>query len=238
MARAMLDPHRPVPGFVTRQTATRFAVYRNNHVSGLVDVLAETFPVVQALVGEEFFRAMAAAFVQVSPPASPVLAEYGSGFAAFIAFFPPAAPVAPLADMARLEWAMAECLNAADASSRVIGDLQSVPPDELPDLRFVLHPSARLVTSGYPIVSIWRAHQPDGGPVPEDAAREGALVVRPDLTVEIHRLSGAGLGMIEGMIAGRSFGEISGSMGPDDLAHLPVLLRTIMETGVVASFCN
>ena len=76
-AQALLDPEADCPPGLTTwnssDPATRFAVYRNNVVCSLVDGLAAAFPVVQALVGEDFFRAMAAVFVRRAPPRSPVL---------------------------------------------------------------------------------------------------------------------------------------------------------------------
>ena len=49
----------------------RFGVYRNNVYASLIDVLAGRFPVVARLVGEEFFRAMARAYVEQSRRARP-----------------------------------------------------------------------------------------------------------------------------------------------------------------------
>jgi len=94
----------------------RFAVYRNNVIVGLVDALADTYPVVQAMVGDDFFRAMAREFVRSQPPTSPVLAGYGAGFAAFIEGFAPAAGLPCLADLARLEWLRVEVYHAADVA--------------------------------------------------------------------------------------------------------------------------
>ena len=91
---ALRDPTQAAPrGLHTwngSDPAARFAVYRNNVVSSLIDALAETFPVVQALVGVEFFRAMASLFVRQSPPRSRVLASYGAALPSFIASFAPA----------------------------------------------------------------------------------------------------------------------------------------------------
>jgi len=54
-------------------------------------------------VGEEFFGAMAAAFVLECPPRSPVLASYGDELPEFIAGFASARDLAYLPDVARLE---------------------------------------------------------------------------------------------------------------------------------------
>ncbi|MEO8121927.1 MAG: DNA-binding domain-containing protein, partial [Rhodoferax sp.] len=65
-ANALLNAELPCPsGLKTwngSDPGTRFAVYRNNVMVSLIDALADTYPVVQELVGEEFFRAMARVF--------------------------------------------------------------------------------------------------------------------------------------------------------------------------------
>src|SRR3990167_7733275 len=94
-ANALLDPELPSPGGLSTwngsDPATRFAVYRNNVTVSLIDALADTFPVVQALVGEEFFRAMARVSVRATPPRSRLMAFYGHDFADFVSAFPPVA---------------------------------------------------------------------------------------------------------------------------------------------------
>ena len=79
--QALGSPEGPLPtGLHTwngSDPGRRFAVYRNNVLASLIDALADSFPVVQALVGEPFFRAMAQIYVRECPPESPILAEYG-----------------------------------------------------------------------------------------------------------------------------------------------------------------
>nr|BFE90967.1 hypothetical protein GCM10020185_15030 [Pseudomonas brassicacearum subsp. brassicacearum] len=58
-AAALLDPRKACPpGLVSANGAdpqSRFAVYRNNVLSSLINALADNYPVVTQLVGEEFF---------------------------------------------------------------------------------------------------------------------------------------------------------------------------------------
>ena len=119
-AGALLDPKQPIPHDVTAHNAVvptrRFAVYRNNVVTGLVKALKSRFPVIEKIVDEEFFAAMARAFVVERPQRTPLLATYGDEFAAFIAAFEPARELAYLADVARLEAARTRAYHAADAT--------------------------------------------------------------------------------------------------------------------------
>ena len=105
-AKALLDSKQPIPVGIGAPGAViptrRLAVHRNNMIAGLVNVLKGRFPVVEKIVGEEFFGAMAGAFVRECPPRSPVLASYGDELPEFIAAFAPARDLAYLADVARL----------------------------------------------------------------------------------------------------------------------------------------
>lgn len=164
-ATPLLSPEQPCPTGLkiwnNSDPAVRYAVYRNNVVTSLVDALADTYPVVQQLVGEEFFRAMAKAFALSHPPLSTVMAGYGQGFADFVATFAPAASVPYLADVARLEVARVRAFHAADVSPVANKTMERVltDPNKLLRLCLCLHPSLQVITSSYAIVSLWAAHQ-------------------------------------------------------------------------------
>ena len=70
--------------------ADRLRIYRNTFIGTLISALRLTFPVVERLVGQEFFEGSAAAFVERHPPRSAYLNEYGAAFGDFLAEFPPA----------------------------------------------------------------------------------------------------------------------------------------------------
>ncbi|NQD95269.1 DUF2063 domain-containing protein, partial [Pseudomonas sp. CrR25] len=144
-AAALLDPQHPCPPDLTcwngSAVEARFAVYRNNVFSSLVGALADSFPVVQQLVGEAFFGAMARVYVHRSPPRSPLLLHYGDDFPTFIEGFEPAGSLPYLADVARLERLRSRAYHAADSPSLDADAIARVlaAPDQLPGIRFQLH---------------------------------------------------------------------------------------------------
>lgn len=236
-AAALLKPESVCPSGLRTwngsNPAARFAIYRNNVVSSLIDALAETFSVSLELVGDEFFRAMARAFVLASPPRSCVLATYGEAFPEFVENFEPAQTVPYLADVARLEMARIRALHAADATSLTAEAAAHAmaTPDLVFLMRVICHPSLSVVRSPYAVVSLWAAHQGLGDIgrvdpyVPEDA-----LVVRCALEVQIARLPGGGATFIQGLAAGLPLGEAATrahAEAPDfDLsASLVILMR-------------
>lgn len=184
---ALLDADRALPpGLKAADTTERFSVYRNNVVSGLSRALASGFPAVRSIVGEEFFMAMAAVFVRVAPPASPVLLDYGATLPDFIASFTPAADLPYLADVARLELAYTRAFHAADAEPLQADLLSCISPDRLGALRLVLHPSLQILHGTHPAATIW-AMNTDRLPLAEitDWSAEDILVLRPAFTVDV-----------------------------------------------------
>jgi hypothetical protein len=209
-AAALLDAGKPVPAGVTSHTAKvpakRFAVYRNNVVAGLVSALKRRFSAVERIVGEEFFAAMARVFVTAHPPRSAMLMVYGDGFPDFIAKFAPAVKLPYLADVARLESARTRAYHAADAAPIEPSLLPSLDPNALEGLRVIPHPSAVIVRSPFPVVTIWGMN---AGEMPlrpiedEDWRAQDALVVRPRLEVEVRTLPPGGAAFLASLFAGK-----------------------------------
>ncbi len=192
-AQALCDPNAALPMSLCARTGSsiddRFAVYRNNvHVS-LVEALAERFPIVRALVGEDFFRAMARAYVQEHKPGSEMLHEYGEGLPEFVATFPPAQQLPYLADVARMEAAWSGSWAAQDAAALQMEALSGIRAEDLAEARVRLHPATRLIQSAWPVGSIWQAHQyatPDLASVQWRA--ECVLITRPEASIHLQQL--------------------------------------------------
>lgn len=229
-ARALLDPDRPLPaGLRGPDVALRFAIHRNNVTVSLTDALAATFPVVLALVGEAFFRALARCYLRAGPPRSPVLAHYGGTFPAFIDAFAPARALPYLADVARLEWAQMEALHAADAAALPAPAWTALRQD-LPGLRLRPHPAARWLDSPHPVFSLWAAHQGQGAleDVPLDRA-EAVLVVRPALEVLTVACDRGTVRLLAGLAAGDVLADACAAAAQagafDPVVSLALLLR-------------
>jgi hypothetical protein len=182
-------------------------------------------------IGDEFFRAMARAYVADHPPRSPILLDYGAGFPDFIAAFEAAAPLPYLADVARIERAWMEAYHAAEAEPLSASSLARVPVERVSDLRLELHPTVRIVRSRYPALTIWRMNIADGEPSPVDfnAGSEDALVLRPAVEVEVHAMPCGGAEFVTALAAGGSLGEAMRSAlvaapGFDLATHLAALI--------------
>ena len=239
-ARALLDPERPLPpGLVGpdgEPSERRFAVYRNNVVSGLIDTLQAAFPAVCRIVGPEFFRAMARVYVAREPPDSPILLGYGAGFPDFIGTFEPAATLPYLSDVARIEHAWADVYHAADVSPLDLSVLAQIAPDALSGLELRLGPWVRLIRSAFPALTIWRMNVGDGVPAPVDleAGGENVLVARPGTEVELRLLSPANSEFFQSLIDGHPvIDAASAALAVDCHFDLSLNLVELLQSGIV-----
>ncbi|MDD5028733.1 MAG: DNA-binding domain-containing protein [Rhodoferax sp.] len=213
--------------------ALRYAVYRNNVTVSLIDALADTFPVVQQLVGEDFFRAMARLFAQAHPPQSRIMAFFGQGFADFIAGFAPAASVPYLADIARLEMAYVQTYHAADAHALDGAQLQAwlADPMELEHHTLALHPSVQLICSPYAIVSIWAAHQTDADPqVPDADVPQNAWMFRSGQSVHVQTIADGIADFLAALLRGVTLLDAADDATANDSAfNLPGALALLLR---------
>ena len=221
-ASALLDADRPVPGAVTSHTARtpqkRFAVYRNNVVTGLIAALRAQFPAGESIVGGEFFAAMARAYIETQPPRSPILVTYGYGFPDFITGFAPAADVDYLADVARLEAARTCAYHAADAVPLKLARWQEIDPQALAGIRVTLHPSVEILRSPHPVVTIWAMNAGEAELASiEDWAGEDAVIARPQFDVTVRKLPAGGAAFLAALAEGTTFGDAAQAAVADHL---------------------
>ena len=237
-AAALVDPAAAPPaqtrGREGLPDGRRFAVYRNNVAASLIASLAARYPVTRRLVGDDFFRAMAGAFVAANKPKTPVLIDYGGSFPAFVEDFAPARDLAYLPDVARLENAWVEAFHAADAAPLALADLAGLDADALAATRFAFHPAARLLASNDPVASIWAAHQhgKEVGPI-EPWLPEQVLITRPAGEVHLRVLPPGGHAFADALRIGASVAEAHAAIdveGFDAGAHLVGLI----EAGALA----
>jgi hypothetical protein len=230
-AAALLDPEQPCPDGIFSANgadpASRFAVYRNNVQGSLINALADSYPVVVQLVGEEFFRAMAGIHVQNTPPRSPLMNGYGHDFPAFIEGFAPADSVPYLADVARLERLRVRAYHAADAQPVGQEQIAAALADQqaLSELTVELHPSLHLLNSAFAVVAIWAAHQQEATLAGIDLNQgQHALVLRNGLDVEVFAIDEGASVFIQNLQDGRSLMQALEAAPAFDLSQTLALL--------------
>lgn len=239
---AVFDPSAPLPFAVRGRRRQRaqsgFAVYRNNTIAGLINVIVQRFPVVHRLAGADSFRAVAHRYVVTEPPRSPILLHYGETFPRFVRGLGSEATLEYLADIAELEWARGRAYHAADADPLTRDAFAALAPEQLDSVRMLLHPSTALVKSRFPIVTVWESNLGEGdGAMISRWCPEFALVARPFLDVEVWRLSAGGHAFI-GALAGLMplSAAVAAAMAVDPDFDLSANFAMLIETNIVVGF--
>ncbi len=210
----------------------RFAVYRNNVAVSLTAALASRFPVIRRLVGEAFFAPLARLYAEMDRPKSPVLAEWGEGFADFLGAFPPLARYPYLPDVARIECARGRAFHAADAAPVDPAVLVAADTNRV---TFVLHPSVHLLHLASPAVSIWARNQPGGSPIPLPARAETALILRDaSFAVQVRALGAGDAALIGAILAGSTLCDAALTAQEAEAGHDPApMLVALMRAGAI-----
>lgn len=189
---------------------TAIEVYRNNYRGNLHDTLAGAYPVIEQLVGKDFFRLLARQYIAQHPSRSGNLHHYGAEMADFVAAFEPAQGLPYLPDVAALEWVCHRAWFADDAAVLDIIKLAQISPEQYSDLILHIHPAFHLVCSRYPIAAIWHAHQPGANRdfyIDLDSGSCKALVSRQDDVVRVSELAEADAAWLQAILSGIPLGE-------------------------------
>jgi hypothetical protein len=186
------------------------AVYRGNAVANAGKALSLNYPVIERIVGAEFFGGLCRAFWEMSPSQSGDLNEYGGDFAEFLASFPHVASMPYLPDVARVEWLVSCCTRAADHSAVSIAALAEIAPESVGDLRFGLQPALVLLSSRWPVASIWQQHQSHYvGEINIDMNNAECIVVhRVGLRVDVASVSAGEGALWRAALDGKPLGEM------------------------------
>jgi len=186
----------------------RYALYRGNLSATWSKTLGAAYPVIQQLVGEEFFGGLAQAYGRAHPSDNADLNRFGAHFAAFLRTFPHVADYPYLPDMATLEWTLHRAHYAPSADGVTAQQMAALTPDQIETARLTLHPACTLLASEWATIPLWQAHQAGSGvPFPAElAAPDFGLVTRPRWKAQVLPLTAASHAALSVLAAGGAFG--------------------------------
>jgi hypothetical protein len=211
------------PAGLTDATRSRVGVYRNNVRLNRIGALADAFTHVVTLVGSEYFRSLARAYVTATPAASANLHDDGAGLPAFIRGFAPAAGLPYLGDVAEVDWLMQCAYYADDSAPLPRATLEALGPERFAAASLRLAASVGVACSdAWPIADIIAMNE--GGPTASLAAGgQAVLVWREGYAARWQAIGADEARVVSALIDGRSV-EAALSLAADDagslLAHL------------------
>lgn len=211
-----------------------FAIYRNTVIKGCIDALQANYPAVTRLVGEEWLRAAAVIYARNALPAQPMLLEYGADFADFLAQFEPAAELPYLPGVARLDRFWTEAHAAASDKALAPAAITPLVSGNFFRARLQPHAATRWAWfSDAPIYTIWSRNRREtafDGDI--DWLPEGALLTRPQDSVQWRALDRAGCVFLDACAAGGTVADAAqAALEAQADADLGRLLAHLLEAG-------
>jgi len=211
------------------------AVYRNNGNITFREALEQTFPVVRRRVGDDYFRQLSALYRERFPSRSGDLHWVGRDFAGFLGDYLAGGEYQWLADLARIEWARAESSVTPELSALGVDALAGYSSDALEHMVFGLQPSLRLVTSAYPVYTVWLTNQSDNAPPVDQStgAERGMIRARHD-SIEVRKLDLPAFSFVSALTSSAILGDAMTTASLDARA-LTGLLGFLFSEGLVCS---
>lgn len=218
-------------------TTRRLDVYAKGYAARLTVLLRADFPVLSAHMGEAAFAALAAAYARERPATHPAARYAGSGLADFLVTTGDA--LAPLlADIARIETALADAHDAADEPLMSEAALDIVLDGLFAgeaSMRLKPDTSARRLDLQSNARAVWTAHR-TGEPAPTlkaEAEHDSVLIWRFGDEPYLKPLAAEEARLWDAMVAGESFDGLLAHVGDGD-GSTKDRLAAVLENWVAA----
>jgi hypothetical protein len=184
----------------------RLGIYYDAYRLRIIEALANAYPNLKALLGDDLFDKTARLYINKYPSTYRNMRWVGDQMQAHLQKTLPKHPLA--AEMAVFEWGLSLAFDAEDAPILSLQDLATIPPENWADLRFQFHPSMQLFRFKWNVLRVWQALN-IGKKAPKTAQiNEPCLVWRKDFNSHYRSLDLAEYVAIQFVIAGASFGEL------------------------------
>jgi hypothetical protein len=220
--------------------AERLAIYRNAYQIRLIDALHETYPVLHGLLGDEAWRELGEAYVAARPSVFRSIRWYGGDLADFVAHCAPYDGEPILAEIALLEWTLAEVFDARDAVPLGRAAFAAVAPEAWSLLTLEFHPSLRRLALQWNTAAVWKAMNGDETPPPPEPAPAPTpwLLWRQNMQNYFRSMGSIEAAALDSALRGRNFGGICEDLNallPE--AEIPAaaagLLGTWADSGII-----
>jgi hypothetical protein len=220
--------------------AERLGIYSNAYRVRLIDALADTYPVLYAVLGDEDFAALGDEFLAAHPSVHRSIRWYGAELADFLERRPPYADQPILAELAALEWTLAEVFDAADAEPQPRAAFSAIDPADWSGLQFAFHPSLRRLLLRWNTAAVWQAMSREEAPPDPSCADQSVpwLLWRQNLQNYFRSMTADEAAALDSALRGENFGQICETLSewlPDEEIPLRAagLLGTWADSGII-----
>ncbi len=202
--------------------AEQVEIYRRQYWLRHVGSLAEDYPGLEYLIGEDAFDAFCRAYLAAHPPSSPSLRDLGHAIVGFAERYPhfPEGTRAAAIEMVRYEHAFVDLFDGEDAPPLDPQKLASLPPEAWEKARIALHPLLVRLRVEHPVHKLRLAARSGEAPLPAKPERAPAALVlyRHDDLIRFEELEPAAFDLLDALARGEPLAvaceEVARSLPP------------------------
>ncbi len=192
----------------------RLAIYHNAYRARLVEALANDYPALKFLLGDNEFENLCLSYLKANPSKTYSLRWFGQELTHFLENHQDYRNRHYLAEMAEFEWVFVDAFDAKNCEICGVDDATNIPPDSWPELRIKLHPSIHLVTCSWNCLLIWQAMKNESDRVQPQTleTKTHYLIWRQGMSTHYRSLNpdeAAGLNAVQN---GANFTELCGTL--------------------------
>lgn len=226
--------------------AQRLGIYRHAYRARLLETLRDSFGHTLSYLGDVWFDALSAEYIEAHPSTSFNLRWYGASYPDWLATRldrdEALGDHPEVAELARMDWALRSAFDGTDAPALALADLAALPPEAWATVVFQPHPTVALMSLCCNTLGLWRALDEDSDvPVPERLPGPVDVVVwRVDERPHFRSVSPIESVALQALVQGRSFAETcavlaESSPGDNAAALAGGFLRRWVDEGLLAS---
>jgi hypothetical protein len=214
LAQAIEAPATVEPELLRRSIAERAPldavaradIYAEMYRFRLADALRADFPGVARLLGDEGFLKLVEAYAQSHPSASSDIGQFGRHLPDFLRMHP--GPRGDEADLACLEWALAQAVTAQDVEPLTQRDLGQLGEKAI-EARLVFVPALTSLHLAHDVLGLWKSLEAGEEEPPEVKAKPVDVAVwRQGFVVQHRAMTKQEVDALERARAGLTLAEV------------------------------
>lgn len=214
-------------------------IYQHSAIANITNSLSLSYPVIEKLVGKDFFQVMCKPYIVKHWPNSGNMDDYGMYFSSFLAEFEQVKHLSYLEDVAQLEWRFHQSSLANDTSFFDWTRLAKVPSSET--ITFLLSPSVSMMSSTMPVDKIWLMNQmnaPENVELSLDGDCDTFIVLfRQGLKTEMMTVDESEFTFLQSIEHGLNFeATIESAKAVDANIAIDYCLKQYIELGIISGF--
>ncbi len=193
---------------------TRLGVYTGGYPARLREALLEAFPAVAKIVGDGSLASMVERYRPHVPTGWCNLNFVGRALPDFLLSDRLAEELPFLPDLARLEWCVVECFHARVGEPFDLATAASWELDDWASARIAFQPGVALVSSPWPIHELRAARKRERSEIDVELVGrpQSVWVYRQGFEVVTELLDEVEAGIAQGLLEGRTLGDVMGQM--------------------------